>query len=359
MAFNSALVAGVMSGVSKLAGVVNAQRKQLNSVSPTTVGGSSARGVYDELRDVAQSNNKWSADQAEALRDWQEQQNKIAMDFNAAEAAKNRDWQEMMSNTAYQRQVRDLKAAGLNPILAATNGNGAAVTSGATASGVTSSGAMGQTDMSLTSALVSMLGNLLQRQTQLQVANTNALTNLTVADKYNAMSKYTADLSAQVSRENAKLASDTSRSNAKLQSDTEILRQKMQNDTTLTAANISATTQRYVAELQANTSLSVAQINAAATKISAEIHASAQRYGYNVSRWTQTDIAKLNARVNKELKQMDIDSKFDFAEAYPSSAFGMFDSVIGQITGGEGLSGLSDFPLSGVSAAKALFDRFK
>ena len=348
MSFNSALVAGVMSGVSKLAGAVNAQRHQLNSVSPSTVGGSSARGVYDELRDVAQSNNEWSASQAEQLRDWQEQQNKIAMDFNAAEAAKNRAWQEMMSNTAYQRQVKDLRAAGLNPVLAATNGNGAAVTSGATASGVTSSGAMGQTDMSLTSALVSMLGNLLQRQTQLQVANTNALTNLTIADKYNAMSKYTADLSAQVSRENAKL-----------QSDTEILRQKMQNQTTLTTANIQATTQRYVAELQANTSLSVAQINAAATKVSAEIHASAQRYGYNVSRWTQTDIAKLNARVNKQLKQMDIDAKFDFAEAYPSSPWAMFDSVIGQITGGEGLSGLSDFPLSGVSAAKALVDRFK
>lgn len=348
MSFNSALVAGVMSGVSKFASAVNSQRKQLNSVSPATVGGSSARGVYDELRDVAQSNNEWSASQAEELRDWQEQQNRLAMDFNAQEAAKNRAWQEMMSNTAFQRQVRDLKAAGLNPVLAATNGSGAAVTSGATASGVTSSGAMGQTDMSLTSALVSMLGNLLQRQTQLQVANTNALTNLTVADKYNAMSKYTADLSAQVSRENAKL-----------QSDTEILRQKMQNQTTLTTANIQATTQRYVAELQANTSLSVAQINAAATKISAEIHASAQRYGYNVSRWTQSDIAKLNARVNKELKQMDIDAKFDFAEAYPSSAVGMLDSVIGQITGGEGLSGLSDFPLSGVSAAKALFDRFK
>lgn len=52
-----------------------------------------------------------------------------AQRYNTDEGKANRDWQQMMSNTAYQRQVQDLKAAGLNPILAAFNG-GASTPSG-------------------------------------------------------------------------------------------------------------------------------------------------------------------------------------------------------------------------------------
>jgi len=50
---------------------------------------------------------------------------------NAALAATNTAWQERMANTAHQREMADLKAAGLNPIMAA--GGGAAVPTGSVA----------------------------------------------------------------------------------------------------------------------------------------------------------------------------------------------------------------------------------
>ena len=57
--------------------------------------------------------------------------------FNANQAQLNRDYQTEMSNTAYQRQVADMSAAGLNPMLAYMKGGGASSPSGSTASATT------------------------------------------------------------------------------------------------------------------------------------------------------------------------------------------------------------------------------
>lgn len=71
--------------------------------------------------------------------------------WSAAQAQKQMDFQREMSNTAHQREVADLKAAGLNPVLSAKLGGAS-----------TPTGAMGSTDTGLTSALVDLLGLSLQ-----------------------------------------------------------------------------------------------------------------------------------------------------------------------------------------------------
>ena len=75
-------------------------------------------------------------------------ENSVAMNYNSAEALANREWQEHMSSTAYQRAVEDMKKAGINPILAFSNGGastpgGSAGTISGASMGLASSSALG------------------------------------------------------------------------------------------------------------------------------------------------------------------------------------------------------------------------
>lgn len=183
-------------------GVAGAPQLNINNTAQQ------AAGLLNRVNAIAKANSAWNASQAEDLRNWQVVQNRIAMEFNAAEAAKNRKWQEMMSNTAHQREVRDLLAAGLNPVLSASGGNGAAVGSGATASGVTSSGAAGQADVSASQAMVHLLGAMYTAQNNLASTALTASANKAIADKNNSTSRLITQLTNMTNKDIAKLYTD-------------------------------------------------------------------------------------------------------------------------------------------------------
>lgn len=107
--------------------------------------------------------------------------------FSARQAQINRDFQERMSNTSWQRGIKDMKAAGINPMLAVSQG-GASSPLGNSAQGIAQANQQNELSLAVSSAqdairlqaeLANMKAN--NEQTRAQTRLTDAQTAGVVA----------------------------------------------------------------------------------------------------------------------------------------------------------------------------------
>lgn len=156
--------------------LANSIANGVNQAAKYAGAGSRANSVSAAAQQKAANFNQSSADNANLINtqtlanqygfnsgawaeaaNWNEQMFNQSMAFNAEQAQLNREWQERMDSTKYQRAIKDMKAAGLNPVLSVT-GNGISVGSGgggasasisAPSMGAYSGGLLGANDASI------------------------------------------------------------------------------------------------------------------------------------------------------------------------------------------------------------------
>lgn len=173
-------------------------------------GGGAAAGGY--------FNYKGAKDTNKANRDIARETNTV----NAAIAQQQMYFQALMSGTAHQREVRDLRAAGLNPILSMNPGGGASTPSGAGIAAVTGAPQQNELSGAVSSAMDALrmhaeLKNLSETNKQISATTSKLKADTLKAHsdtELNRALKVSATEQAKLNASNARVAAQTARNTA-------------------------------------------------------------------------------------------------------------------------------------------------
>lgn len=263
----------IQSGISNAANALASQIAQANSNHANSlasqiagIAGSDLGDYADYIRQaltLSQQNTAQSQQFAREQMSYQQQSDANAMAWSASEADKNRQWQERLSNQAHQREVQDLIAAGLNPILSANNG--AYTGSGATGQAFSSSGAQGMVDTSASGIMGSIANAVI-----------NTASQAAIAEMYNDTSRYTADMQYAASKMAAETSiyNEHSRNEANkimtaMNNQADIAQAQIHGNATVSAAGAAAAAQRYYADKSSAASMYNTTLNTSAERYKA------------------------------------------------------------------------------------------